>query len=340
MAIPQTNSAPIKKTLSYGLALLTVFALASHNSWARNSADAALESDGSGILFAVGPATATTHAAQGYLGVDVRDVTGDQLATLKLKEPHGAEIVQVDHDAPAGKAGLREHDVVLRLNGQPILSEDQIRRMLRESAPGKTIVLVISRDGAEMTVSAQLANREEVERQAWEQHLVVPEPQEAQPAQAPESPSNAPASTSSVWLHGNAFIGTILMSPAYTGAMLEKMSPQLATFFGVHSGAGLLVRSVEPNSPAAEAGMSAGDVVVRADSRNVASTSDWAKAIKNSHGHPLTITVLRDKKEQTLTLTPDAKKRSSLEPFPNPFPAQQSGPTQVAHLGFSWMSRS
>jgi predicted metalloprotease with PDZ domain len=339
MATPHTNSAPIKKAVSYGLALLTAFALGSQNSWAWNSADAALESDSGGILFAVGPATA--HTAQGYLGVDVRDVTGDQFAALKLKEPRGAEIVQVDHDAPAGKAGLREHDVVLRLNGQPIQSEDQIRRMLRESAPGKTIVLVISRDGAEMTVSAQMANREEVERQAWEQHLTVPEPQEAQPAQAPETPGNAPAPTSSVWLHGNTFIGTILMSPAYTGAMLERMTPQLATFFGVQSGAGLLVRSVDANSPAAQAGMQAGDVVVRADARAVVNTSDWAKALKQSHGHPLAVTVLRDKKEQTLTLTPDTKKRSSLEPLPEPLPAPQSDSTQVAsRLGFSWMSHS
>jgi serine protease Do len=336
MAIPQKNiSLPIKKTLTCGLALLTAFALGSHTSWAGNAADSALESDSSGILFAVG--APSTHAAQGYLGVDVRDVTGDQLATLKLKELHGAEIVQVDHDAPAGKAGLREHDVVLRLNGQPIQSEDQIRRMLRESAPGNTIVLVISRDGAEMTVSAQLANREEVERQAWEQHLVVPEPQET-PTPTADSLEPAPSSgsaSSSQWLRGNAFIGTILMSPAYTGAMLEKMSPQLATFFGVPSGTGLLVRSVEANSPAAQAGMQAGDVVVRADTRNVASTNDWAKAIKQSHGHPLTITVLRDKKEQTITITPDAKKRSSLE-----MPTPDSGPTQVAHLGFSWMARS
>jgi membrane-associated protease RseP (regulator of RpoE activity) len=336
MAIPQTHSAPIKKTLGYGLALLTAFALVSQNSWARNSADAALESDSGGVLFAVG--APSTHAAQGYLGVDVRDVTGDQLSTLKLKEPHGAEIVQVDHDAPAGKAGLREHDVVLRLNGQPIQSEDQIRRMLRESAPGKTIVLVISRDGTEMTVSAQLANREEVERQAWEQHLIVPEPQDSEtPAPAPEpvgSSSNS-SSGSSAWLHGNAFIGTILMSPAYTGAMLEKMSPQLATFFGVHTGTGLLVRSVESNSPAAQAGMQAGDVVLRADDRNVASTSDWAKALKNSHGHSLAVTVLRDKKEQTLTLTPDAKKRSSLE-----LPTPDSDPAQIARLGFSWMAHS
>jgi serine protease Do len=341
MANPTAENATRNKTLGYGLALLTTFALGWQTSWAGNSAGAALESGSGGILFAVGASNA--HAAQGYLGVDVRDVTGDQLATLKLKEPHGAEIIQVDHDAPAGKAGLREHDVVLRMNGQPILSEDQIRRMLRESAPGRTIVLVISRDGQEMTVSAQMANREEVERQAWEQHLVVPEPQDAPSSDNSTNSANAPASTSSPWLRGNAFIGTILMSPAYTGAMLEKMSPQLAGYFGVKGGTGLLVRSVEANSPAAQAGMQAGDVVVRADTRAVASTGDWAKALKNSHGHPLAITVLRDKKEQTLTLTPDGKKRSSLEQPDQPeqrFSMPQQDPTQVARLGFSWLNHS
>jgi S1-C subfamily serine protease len=111
------------------------------------------------------------------------------------------------------------------------------------------------------------------------------------------------------------------------------MSSQLSDFFGVPSGSGLLVRSVIDNSPAALAGMHAGDVVIRADARPVTSTNDWAKAIKNSHGHSLTITVMRDKKEQTLTLTPDSKKRSSLDP-------SQPDPDAVAHLGMSFLPRS
>ncbi|MGD0796336.1 MAG: PDZ domain-containing protein [Acidobacteriaceae bacterium] len=299
----------MKRTLGCGLALVAAFTVAAPAASALGPGDSP---SSTGVMLAVGGPT--TRAPQGYLGVDVRDVTGDQLAALKLKEPHGAEIIQVDHDAPAGKAGLREHDVVLRLNGQPIDGEDQVRRVLRGSAPGKTVILVISRDGQEMTVTAQMANREEVERQAWEQHLTVPEPQDTPPPAPDSSGANTPAPTSSPWLRGNAFIGTILMSPAYTGAMLEKLTPQLASFFGAPGRAGLLVRSVEANSPAAQAGMQAGDVVVRADAHPVASTSDWAKAIKLSRGKPLTITVLRDKKEQTLTLTPDAKKRASLEP--------------------------
>jgi len=354
----------MNKATSYGLVLLAASAAGTRSALAWTGPGGVAQSGRAGVFFflgASGPASART--AQGYLGVDVRDVTADQLAALKLKEARGAEIVLVDHDAPAGKCGLREHDVVLRMNGQPIDGEDQVRRMLRETPPGKTVVLVISRDGQQITVTAQMANREEVERQAWEKHFTVPEPPDPPPAPSESDNSgflSGPAP--SIAPHGNSFMGSILMSPAYTGAMLETMSSQLADYFGVPSGAGLLVRSVEANSPAALAGMRAGDVLVRANAETISSTSDWARAIRNSRGHPLTVVVLRDKKEQTLTLTPDGKKRSSLEQPANGQPAKDqpaneqpangqpaNGPppsdrptpapdsNAVAHVGFSWM---
>jgi len=63
-------------------------------------------------------------AGRSYLGVDIRDVTTDRIAALKLKEERGVEITMVDADAPAGKAGLREHDVILDFNGTAVESEE------------------------------------------------------------------------------------------------------------------------------------------------------------------------------------------------------------------------
>jgi serine protease Do len=275
---------------------------------------------------------ATGHTAQGYLGVDVRDVTPDQVAPLKLKDTHGAEIVLVDHDAPAGKCGLHEHDVVLMMNGQVIEGQDQLRRMLHDSPPGGTIMLVVSHDGQQRTVTTQMAvSQEQVERQATEQRLTVPAPED-QPADTASYGGALPRASAD---EGNSLLGPMVMNPSYTGLYLEKMSGQLAGYFGVPNGRGLLVRSVQENSPAALAGMHAGDVVMRANDRAVTSTNEWAKAIKNSHGHPLVVVVLRDKKEQTLTLTPDNKKRSSLIE-----PSAGAAPADVARVGLSWMPLS
>jgi len=107
---------------------------------------------------------------------------------------------------------------------------------------------------------------------------------------------------------------SMILNSSYTGAQLEVMGAQLADFFGLADGAGLLVRSVDSNSPAEEAGMKAGDVVVRINSIAVSSGTDWTKTVHDNKGRPVPVVVIRDKHEQTLTLTPDGKKRSSARP--------------------------
>src|SRR5689334_3224056 len=101
-------------------------------------------------------------AGRSYLGVDIRDVSAERVSALKLKEERGVEITMVDQDAPAGKAGLKEHDVILEFNGTAVESEEQLRRMIREVPPGRTVTLGISRDGSPMKMSVQLAAHDKV----------------------------------------------------------------------------------------------------------------------------------------------------------------------------------
>jgi S1-C subfamily serine protease len=265
------------------------------------------------------PPSARTHVsqhgsahggtAQPYLGIDFRDVGDDQVAQLKLKDTKGAEIIRVDHDAPAGKMGLREHDVVLQMNGVAIDGEEQLRRMLKDCPPGKTVVMTIARDGQTIVTSALMADRAELERQAWEQHLAGPQaPAFAVPAgdvsaAAPPLPAAAPTFGSR---YSKSFLGSLLTSPTYTGLVLEVVGPQLGSYFGVNGG-GLLIRSVAGNSPAAMAGMKAGDVVVKANTVPVGNLSHWTKTVREAKGKPIAIVVMRDRQEKVLLLTPDVK---------------------------------
>jgi membrane-associated protease RseP (regulator of RpoE activity) len=238
------------------------------------------------------------------------------VAALKLKEARGAEVVNMDHDGPACKAGLQIHDVIVQMNGQTVEGSEQVRRMLRDMPVGSSVNFVVSRDGQPTTISTQLANRDTVEREAWDQRYKVPEPDAPSSSYVPHGNGflSSPPATGATKGQRN-FLGLMpmIVSASFTGAKLEVMGPQLAQFFGAQGSAGLLVRSVDTNSPAWEAGLRAGDVVVKVNSISVASGSDWSKTIHENRGKPVPVVVLRDKKEQTLTLTPDGKKRSSVE---------------------------
>src|SRR5258705_7154759 len=94
-----------------------------------------------------------------YLGIDSSDITADRVHPLKLKEERGVEVIMVDQDAPAGKAGLKEHDVILSMNGTSVESGAQLRRMIRETPAGRVVTLGVSRDGQPLTLKVQLADR-------------------------------------------------------------------------------------------------------------------------------------------------------------------------------------
>ena len=106
--------------------------------------------------------------SQGFLGVDVGDVEQDRVQSLHLNNTHGAEITVLDHDAPAGKVGLKLHDVIIEVNGQPIDGAEQMKQLLHETPPGRKLQLLVSRDGLKMYVAVQLADRRKVQEEARE----------------------------------------------------------------------------------------------------------------------------------------------------------------------------
>ncbi len=249
------------------------------------------------------------HPSQGYLGVDIRDIDGDRVSSLKLKEAKGAEIVTVDHDAPAGKSGLKVHDVILDMNGQAIEGVEQLRRMLHETPAGRTVTIVVSRDGALTTVTVQLADRASVEQEAWNNHMTVPEPPSSLGFN-PSANAGAPHGLMGGWSLGRG-------SALYVGAMMDPVDAQLANYIGVTQGTGLLVRSVDSKSPAATAGLKEYDVVLKINQDPLSTRADWERKLRENYGKSVQLTIVRDRKQQTLTMqagTPkNQKKRSQLE---------------------------
>jgi serine protease Do len=236
-----------------------------------------------------------------YLGVDIADITADRLGVLKLKEEKGVEVTMVDQDAPAGKAGVKEHDVILSLNGTAIESKTQLHRMIHETPAGRVITLGLSREGQPMTIKVQLADRgKEFAHMGMDKsfHFEMPPIPSVPPI--PNMPDFEVPNIGVVYVH----------SSMRSGLMVENLTPQLGEFFGAKNGSGVLVRSVEKGSRADKAGMRAGDVIIRVGDQRVHDTSDFTHALHTHSAGSVSVSVIRDKKEQTLTITLPERKDS------------------------------
>jgi C-terminal processing protease CtpA/Prc len=245
-------------------------------------------------------------SSRGYLGVELADVDTEKAQALKLKEVRGAVITLIDHDAPAGQIGLKVNDVVLQLNGQNVEGAEQLRRMLKEIPAGRKVSIEISRDGNIQTMAVELADRKVLGHDVWNKidsggDVFQPVPSMGMLAGGGDAPVAS----------GGGFHLPFFGSSLNVGALVEPLTSQMAEYLGVPCG--LMVKQVARKSEAAAAGLKAFDVILKVGSEQVTNLAGWDRALRANAGKPVQVTILRDKKQQTLTLQVDSKHRGALE---------------------------
>ncbi len=243
----------------------------------------------------------------GYLGVDFENLTSQQRAKLDVGPKEGVAIAAVDHDAPAGKAGLRANDVIVKMDGKRTRHAEDLSDALQKMDPGQSVVLDIVREGRPLEICLVLADRKILEQQAWSQRYTVPDPK-PQPVAQPGFFESVPSEIGKTFSSNGGLMSYIPGTPPYTGITLDVLNPQLARYFGLRSSTGLLVKSIDPDSPGVRAGVQAGDVICKANDVPMTSRSRWNHALRENRHEAIKLQVLRNRRSLTLLLTLAASK--------------------------------
>lgn len=239
----------------------------------------------------------------GWLGVDIGEITAERAKDLKLPAVRGVVVEQVEADSPAAKAGLKQNDVILRYDGQTVEGTVQFRRLVRETPPGRTVNLEISRDGNSQTLSVQITDRNAY----YEKRMrgAMPEFGKSFSFQVPDFEMHGPEMF--MWMNGGG--------PAL-GIEAEDLSGQLGAYFGAPNDAGVLVRSVRSGTAAARGGLKAGDVIVKVDGTAVKSVSDLREHLREKRdAKSVTLGVLRKGSELNLTVELEHPNQENPRPF-------------------------
>ncbi len=227
-----------------------------------------------------------------YLGIGIQEVDAERAKALNLKEERGAEVTKVNEGSPAAKAGFKEHDVVLDYNGEAVEGVDQLIRLVHETPVDRQVKIKVWRDGRTETLTATIGRGSSSSMDIFgpSGSFTIPEIHINPPQiDIPRFQMN--------WQ--NPRMGIV-------GEALGE-EPQFAELFGVKEG--VLVKSVTKDSAAEKAGIKVGDVVTKVGDATVKSTSDITNALRNMNKTSFPVTVVRNKKETSVTVTMDTPSR-------------------------------
>jgi serine protease Do len=236
-----------------------------------------------------------------YLGILPEEINQSNMSKYGLSSARGVGISRVTEGSPAEKAGLKKGDVILQFDGEAVTSTRKLFRLIGEAAPEQTVRLTIIRNGAEQQVSATLGQREDASRALG---ALAPELRNrlfkpGTPPAIPNVPFTAPAVPENFsFSFGNS---------RRVGITTTQLTKQLADYFGVSDGQGILITSVGENSPASKAGLRAGDVITEVNGERIANAGDFTRAISRKEDGEATLTVIRNKSRHTIKVMPERR---------------------------------
>lgn len=199
---------------------------------------------------------------RGFLGVSIQDVKPDMVKALGLKDVAGAVVSEVVEDSAAEKAGIKAHDVIIELNGQPLKSASQLRARVGILKPGTRVEVVVLRDGKRVTFAVTLGKR---------------------------LPSRGAVPARPDVLKGLGF-------------MVEDLTPELAEHLGYKGETGVVVTKVQTSSEAERQGITAGTLIVQVNRRPVKNTRDFNRAVEQGSKKDVVLLLVKDKNYTRLVL--------------------------------------
>lgn len=245
----------------------------------------------------------------GFLGVYAENISRENMGRYHMNQVRGVGVTRIVKDSPAAKAGLRKDDVILRIDSESITSVRKLNRIVSELAPDQAVKITVSRGGSEQDVTATIGKRsnsffandmfanqpqiwkwEKGEPREWK--FEVPRPNIEPPLF--NDGGDLLNNRDLIWLANGRRIGV----------STTELSGQLAEYFGVAGGKGVLVTSVVEDGPAAKAGLKAGDVITAVDGEAVDSPGDISRVINRKKEGDVTLTIVRNKSQQTIHVTP------------------------------------
>ena len=230
----------------------------------------------------------------GWLGVHLRRLTPDLREAMDIPTETGVLVADVVEDSPAEKADFEVGDIILKYDGQKVSSPRGLSKLVRETTPGKKVKVEISRDGQQMTLTAEIGEREESER-AYKIKISGDEGKENLLFHCPGSME---------WFGLPHPLSTWLGSDIWLGVHTIDLTDQLAKYFDITDGRGVLISDVIEDSPAEKAKLKAGDVIVKADGERIEDTPDLREIIdEHEEGQEMEVVVVRKGKEKTVKLT-------------------------------------
>ena len=213
---------------------------------------------------------------RGRIGVEIRPIPRESLDEFGLKSREGALVGAVSAGGAADKAGIEPGDVIIGYNGKPVKNSNELVSTVTATKPGTSVPVRVMRDGKEQTISVTVD----------ELDLEAEGNQQSRARAADAAPGPSPKRR------------------AGFGLTLNNITPDIARQLRLESSRGAVVVDVDPNSPAARAGLTEGDVILRVGRTPVNTAAEAQRELARvPSGGTAFLRVLRDGQETFVPVT-------------------------------------